>query len=221
MKINKVTFAVAFINWLVLLALTIFLLPSTVPIHINFSGQIDGLGTKWLIPIFSAVPALLSFGFYLYQKKREDGKTRSKNTRVEDIIVPILCLTFVVLTWMQYGLATMQQLGRDVTWLPLVIGGVFGALSCIIGNYESAVNRNHFFGIRTPWTQKNEMVWKKTHRISAYITIACGILVFIAGLISFITGNNIYLMIGLVIMLSGAAIFPVLYSYFLYRKTIK
>ena len=32
-----------------------------------------------------------------------------------------------------------------------------------------SLKQNYFIGIKTPWTLENEMVWKKTHRITARI----------------------------------------------------
>jgi uncharacterized membrane protein len=44
------------------------------------------------------------------------------------------------------------------------------------GNLMGKVRRNFFIGIKTPWTLTSERVWNATHRLTAKIMVASGLL---------------------------------------------
>nr|WP_232191842.1 SdpI family protein [Staphylococcus arlettae] len=85
-------------------------------------------------------------------------------------------------------------------------------LLIVIGNYLPKVPKNNTLGIINKWTKDNEFVWKKTHRLAAYIYIIVGLLLFILGLLSVI---NSVITISLVVIL---VLFPFFYSWYIYQK---
>lgn len=88
----------------------------------------------------------------------------------------------------------------------------------IIGCFIGSIERNKFFGIRTPWTLKSEIVWKKTHRLATYSFMISGFVLIIYSIAGYISEDNIYIIIGLAIALFLAAVLPVSYSYYEYKK---
>jgi uncharacterized membrane protein len=71
----------------------------------------------------------------------------------------------------------------------------------VIGNLLPRARSNWFFGIRTPWTLSSDRVWERTHRVSGYLMIGCGILIALTALAinwmgAIIVGVSIALVIG-------------------------
>lgn len=58
------------------------------------------------------------------------------------------------------------------------LGG--GLLLIVTGNYLPKARRNHFVGIRTPWTLADERVWDKTHRFAGPVLMLGGVAIAVA-----------------------------------------
>jgi uncharacterized membrane protein len=72
--------------------------------------------------------------------------------------------------------------------------------------------QSYTIGIKLPWTLNSEENWNKTHRAAGVVWVLAGIVTIIAGFF-----NIIPLMIA---ALAVSAIFPVIYSFTLYKKGI-
>ena len=90
-----------------------------------------------------------------------------------------------------------------------------GLLILILGNYMSSLKQNYFIGVKTPWTLENEKVWKKTHRITAKIWTAGGLILV---LIPFLITHQIIYWSIFGVLLSLLIIYPILYSYVIFQK---
>ena len=97
---------------------------------------------------------------------------------------------------------------------PTIMLGLIGLLVAVSGNYFQILPQNKFFGIRTPWTLKNEQVWRATHRMAGKYWLIGGLLIIFSCLF-FNRSINIviFLSVTLVIILV-----PTIYSYISYRK---
>ncbi|NLU95931.1 SdpI family protein [Chitinophaga sp. Ak27] len=86
----------------------------------------------------------------------------------------------------------------------------------ITGNLLYNVRPNRYLGIRTPWTLRNDTVWRKTHRLGGILFFVFGTLGFIATLAT--TGyQSRYIMLA---VLAITTLIPSIYSFALYRKLI-
>ncbi|HEY8955630.1 SdpI family protein [Chitinophaga sp.] len=87
----------------------------------------------------------------------------------------------------------------------------------VCGNLMYNVRPNYFFGIRTPWTLKNETVWRKTHRVG-------GVVLFMAGTLGFMLSWLVsqeqlhYLMLSVIL---ASSLITCGYSYYIYKKIIQ
>lgn len=86
----------------------------------------------------------------------------------------------------------------------------------VCGNLMYNVKPNYFFGIRTPWTLKNETVWRKTHRLGGVVLFLAGITGFILSL--FVDKEQLFAMMIMVILIPTTI--TIIYSYYIYKKTI-
>ena len=79
--------------------------------------------------------------------------------------------------------------------LLLVLGGIEGVqvdlsrwllggmalFFALLGNRLGKVQRNFWMGVRTPWTLASETVWIQTHRLTAWLWTAGGVVLAIVG----------------------------------------
>lgn len=64
------------------------------------------------------------------------------------------------------------ELNNMEKMIPLLVS----SLVTIIGFYIPGCKQNYFFGVKTPWTLANEVVWDKTHHVTGPILVFCGLL---------------------------------------------
>jgi uncharacterized membrane protein len=95
-------------------------------------------------------------------------------------------------------------------WL---IGGLF-LFFALLGNVLGKLRRNFWAGVRTPWTLASEKVWYRTHRLAGYLFVAAGLIGFGA----VVLGVNLIVAFVLILI---AALAPVVYSLWLYKRLEK
>jgi len=186
-------------------------LPETIPSHWNIKGEIDGYSHK----AFSLFTSLLPLGIYLLMNylPRIDArkKMKLKGNKAYNSISDALVLFFLLLHW----IIIFSALGYSVStsrFLPIGIGILF----LIIGYFMGDIKPNNIFGIKTPWTLANEIVWEKTHQIGRFAFIFSGLIFIFAGII-----NKNYLFTTAIISIFLIIFFLFIYSYLEFRKLKK
>lgn len=207
MKLNK---------WIVLLCLlsvvmTLLLfnqLPEQVPRHWNIHGEVDAYSGK----VGVLFTALLPLGLYLLMifLPKIDPKRKSYTKHVKAYLMTqyVIVIFMLIIHWSTIGFA----MGYPINISKVVLIGI-GIMFIIIGNYMTQIRQNFFFGIKTPWTLSNEVVWKKTHRLGGYMFMASGMVSILS---SVLKGSLGYYLMFTTIML--AAFVPIIYSYLLFKK---
>ncbi|MCP1450406.1 SdpI family protein [Priestia megaterium] len=184
-------------------------LPATMPIHWGANGEADGFATKINAMILTVGIMVLIYFIIAFvpriDPRKENYKYFSKTYNI--LLNAVLLLFFFV------NMSTiLQGLGYNVPMsyiAPIMAGLVF----IIIGNYLQRVRSNYFMGIRTPWTLSNEIVWKKTHRLSGKLFFIGGLLILISAFLP--DGYKSVIMWGSIVLCVAV---PYLYSYLAYKK---
>lgn len=155
-----------------------FTLPDApIAIHYNLKGQADGFAPRdqalILLPgvalclhlgLFSVVPAIARKGELLSRSSTPYGAT---------------CLATVALLTTLYIAMVLAAAGLPVSPVTVTtLGG--GLLLVVTGNYLPKARRNHFIGIRTPWTLADERVWDRTHRLAGPLLMVGGLAIVVA-----------------------------------------
>jgi uncharacterized membrane protein len=91
-----------------------------------------------------------------------------------------------------------------------MMGGLF-LFFALLGNVMGRVRRNFYIGVRVPWTLASERVWNDTHRVAAWLFVACGL----AGFLIVMTGLP---MLAAFAVLSIAVVVPIVYSFVHYKQ---
>jgi uncharacterized membrane protein len=186
-------------------------LPAQVPSHWNISGQIDG----WTSPtghalmfvglmvfmylLFTAIP-------YLEPRKENMAKSLGFLNVIKNYMLAFFLGLYTLISYMAVYNAPLA--------IEKFISVGVGLLFAIIGIHLTKIKSNYFMGIRTPWTLSSDDIWQKTHKLGSTLFLASGIL-FIASVLLPTPWNFVIPMIGVLI----AAIFPILYSYLLFRAS--
>ncbi|MBI3982507.1 MAG: SdpI family protein [Gemmatimonadetes bacterium] len=183
-------------------------LPPEVATHWNVRGEPDGFSSRfWAV---TALPAgILALRGVVAILPSIDPKGANYPKFVETYrlifngVLGFMLLVHVVI--MANGVGYPVRVDR------ITVGGI-GLLLVLIGNYLGRVEPNWFVGIRTPWTLSSDRVWRRTHRLGAWILVAGGSAIVLT---VFLPAATMPIVIGL---LAVVAVVPVVVSYLLWKR---
>ena len=168
-------------------ALFFIFMPDTVPLHYNFAGEVDRMGSKYeflLMPII-ALPVISAFILIAKRESKKNGKNSEKYLLLISIytIVFFACLGF----YFQYKAltyASQESVSVDPFKFISICIGIFHVVS---GNIMPKLRRNSLIGLRTKWSMANDVVWQKTQRFMGISSVALGLIligeaVFLSGI---------------------------------------
>jgi uncharacterized membrane protein len=182
-------------------------LPELIPSHWNVQGEVDDYMKKPAGAFIMPAMALLTF---VIMKVIPVISPKGFRTDKFSDVIGVLQVTLVGFMSMVSILVLLEARGLDVRINEMIIAGV-GLLFLIIGNYLGKVRKNFFIGIRTPWTLASDEVWNRTHRIGGRLFIASGVIFWVGALLRLPLSWTVIVAVSLVL-------YPVVYSFFLYRK---
>jgi uncharacterized membrane protein len=183
--------------------------PEQVPTHWNLAGEVDGYSGRvfgaWLLPLMIVGLYLLFIGLpYIDPKKHHYANFKKSYHGIKTAIIG-----FMFFIYLFVGGA---GLGYDLPVGSLVPIGV-ALLFVVIGYYIKSVEQNWAFGVRTPWTLENPVVWKKTNHLMGRLMMLAGVLMAICAFPISYLGKGIIFISAIVLV----ALVPIVYSYFAYR----
>ena len=148
-------------------------LPSRVPMHWNFAGNVDGWGTplmaSLLLPAIATGTYLLILAYDWGGLDFKAARAMSHSTTRQIRILVLLLLAgmhgYILWTSLHGGVASSSR-------MTLILSLFF----VFLGNLMPRLEPNAWAGIRIPPTLENREVWKRTHRM-------CGKWLVVAGLV--------------------------------------
>ncbi len=183
--------------------------PERIPVHWDLQGQADGWGGKGrgllALPLAALLVELLLLALPRSDPHRESyARFRGAHDVIRFSVVALLAGLY------GFTLATLHGLSTDgALILPWLLGLFAMALGAVMGKLQ----RNWFFGVRTPWTLSSPLAWAKTHRLAGRVFVATGCATIAASLVgakpAFIT---------LFTGLAGGSAFCAVYSYFVWKS---
>ena len=214
----KKLFQILVIAHAVLLFVAILLLPrEIVPVHWGISGEVDRYGSKWTLMFLAVVPLLVQWTRRAYYASALATENMKKNRQIEEGTITAVTLLLIVVSWGVYAITAMdmQNIGMVA---PGVLVMLIGALLVFVSNKMSTVKQNYFYGVKVPWTLKDETVWKRTHRLAAYTGVIGGLLTMLGGGLGLIFNQPILALGSILVGIVGVGVIPTIYSWRLYRK---
>lgn len=184
-------------------------LPEQVPSHWNFAGEPDAWMSKtkavWFYPGM-AIGILLLFSVISKMDPRRDKYRLFQKTW--EILQTVILSFFAYLYFVTLYVTIYAP---EVNMGQFVVGGI-GLMFLLIGNYLGKIKQNYFIGIKTPWALHDEENWDKTQRMGGWCFFISGITLLLAGVF------NIFMVQVMIASIVLAAIFPFIYSYYLFAR---
>lgn len=161
-KYYTIIVILAAINLLVTAAF-ISILPDQVPVHFGTNGEGNRIGSKYENLAFAAIAiglAVLSIA---------DSRTGERNNKKTVAYVGIAAQLLLIGT---SAFIAQDQLATSAASASTLLGfdmSQFGAIAMgitlvVFGNLMPKTTINSTFGIRLPWTTKNDEAWQRSHR---------------------------------------------------------
>ena len=157
----------------------------SVPVFLVWPGPAPRGAGGWLVRLVAAfgLPTAALAVILLFRSMGRKGPVRAgfeSHRRTYDLILDAAAVFIAALhlTIMAYVLAGRLWLG---TFVALLVGGAVAFL----GNMLPTVRPGSAVGIRTPWTLRDEGVWRKTHRLGGYLLVLSGLALMAAAVFSF------------------------------------
>lgn len=151
-------------------------LPESIPAHYNAAGQVDRWGSRYEVLLFPLL--MLPFGaLNLGVARMARGFSSGKMAELVLVIAGIV--QFVVFDAMiLYFLYADFQQTENLAFLPVdlhrLLCAVTGLGLIALGNYIPKVKEPGPVGLRTPWSMKNEAVWRRCQRFGGWAMAAAG-----------------------------------------------
>ena len=164
------------------------MLPDTVPVHYNFAGEVDRMGSKLeflLFPVIAAVSGAI-FALIAWQcgKKGDRDSALSEKILLGSAFLDVVLFGGMGLYFMALAVRyTPGDVGPTVTAdLPRFIGIGVGLLLVLLGNAMPKARRNALFGLCTKWSMADDEVWRKCQRFGGFSGVGLGFGLIVSGM---------------------------------------
>ena len=211
MKINKKELLLTSLVCLLPLLAGVILyprLPETMATHWGFDGTANGWSSR-AATVFGLPLLILALHLVCSYAESRDTKRKNVNPVLRTVMLwfcPAVSLLGGALT-LGTGLGYEMHVG---TVAPVFVGLLF----LILGNYLPKLRRNRTMGIKLSWTLQSEENWTRTHRLSGFLWVLCGLVMIPLSLLRLWSGWLFGVLLAVMVLI------PAVYSYALHRKGI-
>ncbi len=153
-------------------------LPNSIPAHYNAEGTMDRMGPKTETMIIPFVTILLgAIGMIIGSIAEKKGELEPENRNAYFISCIIVAVVMNILNAFQLYTAftgTIQITGvrfDESIFLLYAVGIIFIAVGVIL----PWLKPNSIIGLRTKWSMKNEITWKKCQKFAAKVSASEGV----------------------------------------------
>jgi len=193
-------------------------LPEQIPAHYNAAGQVDRWGSRYETLIFPAMTVLIGLIMLTASKYSAKKEKNGQNNARLVLITGIACCILFILMQVYYLYADFQGV-EDLSSVPVDISqlvfSVMGVIMIVLGNVMPKAKNNSFIGLRTPWSRKNDEVWKKSQKFGGVSFILGGLATLVICLLT----EGISCMIWSLSVLLLITIVDVCYTYKLAKQS--
>ena len=148
----------------------------------------------------------------LYREEFQNGRPGKKKNR-NPVLRTVLLWSCPAGSLLGGAVTLGTGLGYEMhisTVVPVFVGLLF----LILGNYLPKIRQNRTVGIKLPWTLQSEENWTRTHRLSGFLWVLCGLVMIPLSLLRLWSGWLFGALLAVMVLI------PTIYSYALHRKGI-
>lgn len=183
-------------------------LPEQVPTHFDFNGNPDGWSSR-AFAVFGIPGLMAAINLFLHICLEKDPKRANMSAALKHISLWVIPVLSVLTSGLTLG-AAMGWPVHVESAIPVLVGGLF----LLVGNYLPKTKQSYTMGIRLPWTLDSEENWTRTHRLSGFLWVLCGLVMIPLSLLRLWSGWLLGALLAVMVLI------PAVYSYALHRKGI-
>jgi len=184
-------------------------LPPEVVTHWNLLGKADGSSSRaWAALAGPGIILVLTLLFQVVPRIDPRRENYDKFREVYWLVVNGLLLCLLV-----FHLAILASGAGAAVSVQRVSAGCLAVLMLVLGNSLGRIRPNWFMGVRTPWTLESPEVWRRTHRVAAWLLVGAGVVTGTAALIRGV--NPLGIGLGAVMVM---AVVSIVVSYFFWLQ---
>lgn len=209
MKAKRITIAALTLLPLIVGLIALSFLPDEIPAHYGINLTVDRFGSKYesLITPFIALFFGIIFVIASLVPKKEQTKKLSLNIGLA-FMLTFNAFDFCILYIQANNVVALDESPLRFDSVSMLI---IGCLLIFLGNIMPMSRRNAFVGLRTPWSLKNDNVWKKSQIFDGASMIIVGL---ICAVLAFFY-PNLFVMLGLVML---TAVIDTAYTYIIAKN---
>ncbi len=186
MKNKKTIYYILMFLPLLISVVALPFLPEVIPAHYNFAGEVDRWGSKFETLLFPL--CTIGMGFFMLWMAKISAKQEEGGKNNEKIVFYTgmgLSLFFTAMhcyfLYKDFVLASGMGYSNPVDINQLVCI-LLGISLVITGNFMPKLRNNGIIGLRTSWSMKNDVTWKKCQLFGGISFMICGVLMVAAGI---------------------------------------
>jgi uncharacterized membrane protein len=186
---------------------------SKLPIHWNLAGEADRYAPALTALLWPVGVSVMIGALFAAIPRMEPLQERLEASA--PLLRSVWIGTMLLMVYVQVMIAAPAlgwTLGSDLLQVGL------GALLVMIGNSLPKSRPSFFVGIRMPWTLADTDNWIATHRLGGKLMMGAGCLIVAAGLFPL---QSSWRAAAMIVLLGGAVVVPVFYSWWLWRHRSK
>ena len=193
-------------------------LPEVIPAHYNFAGEVDRWGSKFETLLFPL--CTIGMGFFMLwmakisAKQEEGGKNNEKIVFYTGMGISLFFTAMHCFSiYKAFSAAGSMSYAHEAD-INQLICVLLGISLVIMGNFMPKLRNNGIIGLRTSWSMKNDVTWKKCQLFGGISFMVCGALMVVLGI--FMEGYAA--MCAALGLLIADTIICVIYSYKIAKK---
>ncbi len=182
MKVKKIVFYGLMFLPLISTLSALQFLPKQIPAHYGLNNQITRWGSKYetlIVPIVTAVMGYFFLGIAKIAAKHEENGNNNENVCIVTGIVTLIIFNTMTGYVLYASFNKIENLSSSKFDVNQLLFGILGIAMIIIGNIMPKLRMNAVTGLKTKWSMKNEMTWKKSQRFGGISYMIGGIVIVV------------------------------------------